>query len=469
MLSDLLPCALKGPALSKTIITGAYIATVDLQDREISGGWVAVDGKRIVGIGTGEIPADYAAFDRIDGSGCLLTPGFVNTHHHLYQWATRGIATESTLFEWLVELYPIWGHLDAEVTFGAAQGALASLLLSGCTYTTDHHYVFPAEGGDCLAAEIKAAEGLGIRFHPTRGSMDLGQSKGGLPPDNVVEDRDQILIATEDAIRRFHDTADDAMVKIAVAPCSPFSVTGELMKEAAELARRENVRLHTHLAETIDEEDFCQEKFGCSPTDYVESLGWLGSDVWMAHAIHLDDSAVAKFGKTGTGVAHCPSSNARLGSGIARVQDLVRAGAPVGLGVDGAASNENGELLTEVRAAALWARLKDGPTAMSSRESLALATRGGAKVLGRDKDLGSIEVGKLADLVLWKLDDIGHIDIVDPIAALVLGPKAEVTALLVNGEVRVRHGLITAKSHEDIAAEAARASKRLLSSAKKAG
>ena len=455
--------------MSQTLITEAYIATLDSNDREISDGWVAIDGKRIVGIGQSNIPPQFAGFDRIDGTGALLTPGFINTHHHLYQWATRGIATESTLFEWLVTLYPIWGHLDAEVTFGAAQGALASLLLSGCTYTTDHHYVFPAEGGDCLAAEIEAAQGLGIRFHPTRGSMDLGQSQGGLPPDNVVEDRDQILIATEDAIRRFHDPADDAMLKIAVAPCSPFSVTGELMKEAAQLARRENVRLHTHLAETIDEENFCQEKFGCSPTDYVESLGWLGPDVWMAHAIHLDDSAIDKFGKTGTGVAHCPSSNARLGAGIARVQDLVKAGAPVGLGVDGAASNENGELLTEVRAAALWARLKDGPTAMSARQSLALATRGGARVLGREKELGTIEVGKLADLVLWKLDDIGHIDIVDPIAALVLGPKAEVKALLVNGEVRVRHGLITAIAHEEIAQQAARASKRILTSSKKAG
>lgn len=455
--------------MSQTLITDAYIATLDSNDREISDGWVAIDGKRIVGIGQSNIPPQFAGFDRIDGTGALLTPGFINTHHHLYQWATRGIATESTLFEWLVTLYPIWGHLDAEVTFGAAQGALASLLLSGCTYTTDHHYVFPAEGGDCLAAEIEAAQGLGIRFHPTRGSMDLGQTQGGLPPDNVVEDRDQILIATEDAIRRFHDPADDAMLKIAVAPCSPFSVTGELMKEAAQLARRENVRLHTHLAETIDEENFCQKKFGCSPTDYVESLGWLGPDVWMAHAIHLDDSAIDKFGKTGTGVAHCPSSNARLGAGIARVQDLVKAGAPVGLGVDGAASNENGELLTEVRAAALWARLKDGPTAMSARQSLALATRGGARVLGREKELGTIEVGKLADLVLWKLDDIGHIDIVDPIAALVLGPKAEVKALLVNGEVRVRHGLITAIAHEEIAQQAARASKRILTSSKKAG
>jgi len=455
--------------MSQTLITSDYIATLDANDREITSGWVAVDGNLIVAIGSGQIPDTYSKFARIDGSGCLLTPGFINTHHHLYQWATRGIATESTLFEWLVELYPIWGHVDAEITFAAAQGALASLLLSGCTYASDHHYLFPKEGGDCLGAEISAAQELGIRFHPTRGSMDLGRSKGGLPPDNVVEDRDQILIASEDAINRFHNPARDAMVKIGIAPCSPFSVTADLMREAATLARKHKVRLHTHLAETIDEEAYCQEKFACSPTDYVESLGWLGSDVWMAHAVHLDDLAIAKFGKTKTSVAHCPSSNARLGAGIASVQKLVKAGVPVGLGVDGAASNESGELLTEVRSAALWARLKDGPTAMSSRQALALATRGGAKVLGRESELGSIEVGKLADLVLWKLDDIGHIDIVDPIAALVLGPKAEVSALLVNGEVRVRHGLLTSKSHEEIAKDAAKASKNLLSRAEKAG
>ena len=451
--------------MSQLLITGTYIATVDKGDSEIASGWVAINDNRIVGVGRDEIPADFATFQRVDGSGCLLTPGFVNTHHHLYQWATRGLATESTLFEWLVELYPIWGHLDADITRAAAKGALASLMLSGCTYASDHHYIFPREGGDCLAAEIEAAQSLGIRFHPTRGSMDLGTSRGGLPPDHVVEDRDAILIATESAITRFHDPAPESMVRIGVAPCSPFTVTTELMTEAAQLARKHGVRLHTHLAETIDEDAFCRARFGCSPTDYVESLGWLGSDVWMAHSIHLDDSAVAKFGKTGTGVAHCPSSNARLGSGIARVQDLVRAGAPVGLGVDGAASNENGELLTEVRAAALWARLKDGPSAMSSREALRLATMGGARVLGREGDLGSIEVGKLADLALWQLDDIGHIDIVDPIAALVLGPKASLKMLLVNGEKRVENGNLVNTSHREIANDALAASKKMLAKA----
>ena len=453
--------------MSQLLITGTYIATVDKSDSEIVSGWVAINGNRIVGVGSEEIPADFANFQRVDGSGCLLTPGFVNTHHHLYQWATRGLATESTLFEWLVELYPIWGHLDADITRAAAKGALASLMLSGCTYASDHHYIFPREGGDCLAAEIEAAHTLGIRFHPTRGSMDLGSSKGGLPPDHVVEDRDAILVATESAITRFHDPAPESMVRIGVAPCSPFSVTTELMIEAAQLARKHGVRLHTHLAETIDEDAFCKAKFGCSPTDYVESLGWLGSDVWMAHSIHLDDSAVAKFGKTGTGVAHCPSSNARLGSGIARVQDLIRAGAPVGLGVDGAASNENGELLTEVRAATLWARLKDGPSAMSSREALRLATMGGARVLGRESDLGSIEVGKLADLALWRLDDIGHIDIVDPIAALVLGPKAHLKMLIVNGEKRVENGNMVDISHREIANDALAASKKMLARAGK--
>lgn len=451
--------------MSNHLIINAHILTVDSAANEYPNGWVAIQDKRIVGVGSGEVPEEFKSFEITNGEGALLTPGFINTHHHLYQWATRGIATESTLFDWLVELYPIWGHIDADITFAAAQGALSSLLLSGCTYTTDHHYLFPREGGDCLEAEIKAAEKLGIRFHPTRGSMDLGRSQGGLPPDHVVEDRDEILRVSEEAVHRFHDASDEAMVKIGIAPCSPFSVTGELMKEAATLARKLNVRLHTHLAETLDEEEFCIEKFGCTPTDYVESLGWLGSDVWMAHSIHLDDSAIAKFGKTGTGAAHCPSSNARLGSGIARVQDLVKAGAPVGLGVDGAASNENGELLTEVRAAALWARLKDGPSAMSSREAIALATIGGARVLGREKELGSIEVGKLADLALWKLDDIGHIDVVDPVAALVLGPTAQLRALFVNGKKRVEHGRIVDVEHSVIASTAAQASKKLLSRA----
>jgi cytosine/adenosine deaminase-related metal-dependent hydrolase len=446
-------------------IAGAHVLTVDGAEREFVNGYVAVDGNRIVGVGAGEPPQLFASYPRVDGRDCLLTPGFVNTHHHLYQWSTRGIATESTLFEWLVKLYPIWANIDSEITYASARGGLASLLLSGCTYASDHHYLFPREGGDCFSAEVEAAKSVGIRFHPSRGSMDLGRSRGGLPPDNVVEERDEILRATEEAIWKFHDPASDAMVKVAVAPCSPFSVSGELMREAAALARHHKVRLHTHLAETIDEDEFCRVQFGCNPTEYVESLGWLGNDVWMAHAIHLDDAAITKFGITGTGVAHCPSSNARLGSGIARVNDLLAAGAPVGLGVDGAASNENGELLTEVRAATLWARLRGGPAAMSSRQALTLATMGGAKVLGRANDLGSIEVGKLADLALWRLSDIGHIDVVDPVAALVLGPRATLKMLLVNGVPVVENGALIKAQETEIAQDARAANRKLMARA----
>jgi cytosine/adenosine deaminase-related metal-dependent hydrolase len=363
----------------------------------------------------------------------------VNTHHHLYQWATRGQAVDEPLFAWLTHLYPIWAGLDEEVVEQAATGALAWLVRTGCTTTTDHHYVFPRGGGDLLAAEIAAAARVGVRFHPTRGSMDLGKSDGGLPPDHVVEDRDVILTATQDAIDRHHDAAPGSMVRVGVAPCSPFSVTRELMVEAAELARRNDVRLHTHLAETTDEDEFCRERFGCSPGEYMAELGWLGPDVWFAHAVHLSDKDVASFGETGTGVAHCPSSNARLGAGIARVRDLRDAGVPVGLGVDGAASNEASSLVEELRHAVLFARARGGPTALTVRDGLELATMGGARVLGRDDEIGSIEVGKLADLALWRVDTIAHADIEDPVAALVLGAPPPLELVLVGGRPVVEH------------------------------
>ncbi len=294
----------------------------------------------IIAVGDGSAPDDHQG-RRVDGRGCLVTPGFVNTHHHLYQWVTRGFAVDGTLFEWLTELYPIWGKLDADITRTAATGALAWLAKTGCTTSTDHHYVFPHDGGDLLGAEIDAARRVGLRFHPTRGSMDLGQSQGGLPPDNVVEDIDTILSASEAAIDTHHDPSFDSMLRIALAPCSPFSVTGELLQASADLARRKGVRLHTHLCETIDEEDYCREHFNSTPVEYMESVGWLGPDVWYAHAVHLDDASIAKMAATGTSAAHCPSSNARLGSGIARARDMRDAGIAVGLGVDGAASNES--------------------------------------------------------------------------------------------------------------------------------
>jgi cytosine/adenosine deaminase-related metal-dependent hydrolase len=447
----------------RTVIEGCAIATVDAAGAEHRDGHLVLEGDRIVAVGDGPAPAQDDDVERIDARGCLATPGLVNCHHHLYQWATRGLAQQATLFEWLVELYPIWAHVDAEVESAAARAGLAALARSGCSTSTDHHYVFPAGAGDLLEVEIEAARGLGVRFHPCRGSMDLGRADGGLPPDEVVEDRDAILAASEAAIDRFHDPAPGAMVRVALAPCSPFSVTPELMAETAQLARRRGVRLHTHLAETLDEEVFCRERFGVRPVQYLEDLGWLGDDVWLAHCVHLSDAEVARFGETGTGVAHCPSSNARLGAGIAPVAALTAAGAPVGLGVDGAASNEAGELAGELRQALLIARLRGGPQALTAREALALGTIHGARCLGREEEIGSLEPGKLADVALWDLSDIDHAGIADPIAALVLGPRPRVRHLLVGGRRVVDDGRLTTGDEGTIARELASASERLQS------
>lgn len=422
------------------VIEHCAVVTVDGDDAEHADGHVVVVGNRIAAVGSGSAPAEYAEATRIDGSGCLVTPGLVNTHDHLYQWATRGFAVDGTLFEWLTALYPVWAHLDAGTVGAAATAGLAALALSGCTTSADHHYVFPHGEGELLAATVEAAATVGLRFHPTRGSMDLGRSAGGLPPDEVVEDLDTVLAGTEEAIRRFHDPAPGAMVRVGVAPCSPFSVTEDLMRQAAGLARQHGVRLHTHLAETLDEARFCRERFGCSPVDYVERLGWLGDDVWVAHGVHLDSGDVGRLASRGTGVAHCPSSNGRLGSGIAPVRRLLDAGAPVGLGVDGAASNERGSLVAEVNEALLVARLHGGAAALSAREALRLATMGGARCLGRESELGSLEAGKLADIALWRVDGFGHADLDDPVTALVLGPAPRLELLLVNGEHVVHEG-----------------------------
>jgi cytosine/adenosine deaminase-related metal-dependent hydrolase len=451
--------------VSTTVLDGCSVVTMDGARAEYAAGHVVTDGTRITAVGEGPAPRDLEGARYVDASGCLATPGLVNTHHHLYQWATRGFAVDGTLFEWLTALYPVWGRMDAETVQLAATGSLAWLARSGCTTTTDHNYVFPRDGGDVLAAEIEAARAVGVRFHPTRGSMDLGESDGGLPPDNVVEDIDEILAATERAIDTYHDTSFDSMLRIGVAPCSPFSVTGDLLVQAAELARAKEVRLHTHLCETLDEEDFCRERFGRTPMEYMESLGWLGPDVWFAHAVHLDDAAIATMAASGTGAAHCPSSNARLGAGIARAKDLYDAGVPLGLGVDGAASNEASSLLEEVRHAVLFARARGGPDQMSVRDALALATRGGAQVLGRQDEIGSLEVGKLADVALWRLDTLGHIDIADPVAALVLGAPPPLELLLVNGEAVVEHDRLVGVDEETVAADVLVARKKLLARA----
>jgi cytosine/adenosine deaminase-related metal-dependent hydrolase len=457
----------------RLVVEHCAIATVDAAGTEHADGHLVVEDGRIAAVGAGAAPDAAREGARIvDGTGCLATPGLVNCHHHLYQWATRGLSQQSTLFEWLQELYPVWAQIDGEIERAAARAGLAALLRSGCTTATDHHYVFPRERsggeraardrtGDMLAIEVEAAAGLGIRFHPCRGSMDLGRSAGGLPPDEITEDRDTILAACAEAIDRFHDPAPDSMLRIALAPCSPFSVTGELMAETAELARQRGVRLHTHLAETADEEDFCLERFGVRPVEYLEQLGWLGADVWLAHCVHLDEREVRRFGETGTGVAHCPSSNARLGAGIAPVAALVGAGAPVGLGVDGAASNEAGELAGELREALLLARLAGGPRALTARQALALGTIHGARCLGREAEIGSLEPGKLADVALWRLDGVDHAGIADPVAALVLGPRPLVELLLVGGRPVVDGGELRTGDEAEIARELEAASKRL--------
>jgi len=443
------------------VLSGCHVVTMDGARSEHASGYVAMHGNRIAAVGAGKVPAAFDHARVIDAAGCLATPGLVNTHHHLYQWATRGRAVDSTLFGWLTELYPVWARIDEQIVRDAAIAALAWLARTGCTTSTDHHYVFPRGGGDVLGATVAAAGAVGLRFHPTRGSMDLGASSGGLPPDEVIEDIDTILAATNAAISAFHDPEPGSMLRMGVAPCSPFSVTGELMRAAADLARDRGVRLHSHVAETADEDEFCAERFGCTPAEYLDSLGWLAGDVWLAHAVHLDDAAIARLAATGTGVAHCPSSNARLGAGICRTADLLAAGVPVGLGVDGAASNEESSLLGEVREAVLMARAAGGPQAMTVRQSLELATLGGARLLGRADDLGSLEAGKLADVALWRIDGLAHAGIADPVAGLVLGARPPLELLIVDGEIVVERDQVVTVDERAAAAAAARAATTL--------
>jgi len=446
----------------RTVIENAYIVTVDSVDTEHERGHVVMEGTRIVAVGAGDAPAELTSgADRIDGTGHLVTPGLVNTHHHLYQWLTRGIAQDSILFDWLVALYPSWSRIDEDLVRDGAAGAMAVLARSGCTTVGDHHYVFPQGSGDILGGIIESATDIGLRLHATRGSMDLGRSQGGLPPDFAVETTDAALQASADAVARYHDAAFDSMVRVAIAPCSPFSVTAELLRESATLARQLGVRLHSHGAETVEEEAFCRERFGMSPTDYFESLGWLGDDVWLAHCVHLDDNAIGKFAATGTGVAHCPSSNARLAAGTAPIVELLRAGAAVGLGVDGAASNESGQLGTEVRNALLMQRLRYGADQFSGRDALRLATMGGARVLGRDQELGSLEPGKLADLAMWRIDGVEHAGIADSLAALTLGGMPPVSKLFVNGSITVDDGELANVDQREIARNAAAAAREL--------
>jgi len=455
-----------GPTVApeRTILDGATVVTMDGARTEYAAGHVVVEDGRIAAVGAGRAPEELDG-PRIDVTGCLVTPGLVNTHHHLYQWVTRGLAVDDGLFGWLTTLYPVWGGIDEEIVGAAAAAGLTWLARTGCTTSTDHHYVFPADGGDVLGAEIAAAHKVGLRFMPTRGSMDLGRRDGGLPPDHVVEDIDTILAASAAAIDEHHDSGPDSMLRIGLAPCSPFSVTGDLLRQSAALARDKGVRLHTHLAETIDEEEFCRERFGRTPVEYMETLGWLGDDVWLAHGIHFDDPAIKTLAAAGTGVAHCPSSNARLGAGIARTADLRAAGVPVGLGVDGAASNEACSLIEEVRHALLFARARGGPQALAVRDALELATIGGARLLGWDDQIGSLEPGKQADIAVWRLDGLAHADVVEPVAALVLGVAPPLELLMVGGRTVVEQDHVVTVDEHELTQSAVRAHRTLLARA----
>jgi cytosine/adenosine deaminase-related metal-dependent hydrolase len=424
-----------------TLLRGAWVVTMDDAGTEHQDGWVLITDGAIGEVGRGAPPE---ADEVVDLGGAVVTPGLVNTHHHLYQTLTRAQAQEADLFTWLKTLYPVWARIDADAEYAAARTGLAELALSGCTTVFDHHYVFPRGHSGLEEALLKAAEDVGVRLVFGRGSMNLGESDGGLPPDSLVEDLDSILEQTEQLAR-------DG-VEIAVAPCSPFSVTKELMRESAELARRLGVPLHTHLAETVDEEEYCREVYGCTPVEYLEELGWLAEDVWCAHCVHLSGPEVQRFADTGTGVAHCPTSNLRLGAGVAPVRELVDAGARVGLGVDGSASNERSDLFFEVKQALLVARGRGGPEAMTVRDALRLGTRGGASVLRRD-DIGSLEPGKRADIASWRTDGLELGGAADPVAGLVFSAPHRVDRLWVGGQEVVRGGHLLRSDEDEIARE----------------
>ena len=426
------------------------LVLMDPANQVLRGGYLyAEDGEiRRVGSGAARLPkADRV----IDGRHAIAIPGLVNTHHHLYQTLTRAYApaANAKLFDWLRTLYPIWAKLDEECVHVAALAGMAELLLSGCTTTSDHHYLFPRGRGNLIEAQIEAAQRIGMRFHATRGSMSVGRSAGGLPPDAVVQGEERILRDCERLIGKYHDAAPGSMLRLALAPCSPFSVSPELMRASADLARRRGVRLHTHLAETRDEEAYCLSRFGKRPLDLLEDVGWLGGDTWLAHGIFFNRGEVKRLGHAGVGIAHCPSSNMRLGSGIAPVAALRRAGCPVGIGVDGSASNDSSHMLAEVRQALLLQRVRHGAGALAVSEALRMATVEGARCLGRD-DIGTLEPGKRADVAMFDLRGAGYSGAGDAVSALLLCAPAQVDTLVVEGRVVVEGGELRTISYDFI-------------------
>jgi cytosine/adenosine deaminase-related metal-dependent hydrolase len=417
------------------------LVTMDAQRREIANGAIYVRDGVIQAVGTLEdMPATAQIDDILDLRHHIVIPGLVNTHHHMFQNLTRVIAQETELFDWLKTLYPIWSRLNGDAIYTSAKLAMAELMLSGCTTSSDHLYIYPNDVK--LEDEIQAAYEIGIRFHAARGSMSVGESKGGLPPDRVVEGEDHIMRDTQRVIEQYHDAARYAMLRVVVAPCSPFTVSPDLMRESAALARSYSVSLHTHLAENVKDVDYSLAQFNMRPGDYAEDVGWVGEDVWHAHCVQLNDAEIDLFAHTHTGVCHCPSSNMRLASGIAPIRSMLDAGVNIGLGVDGSASNDSGHLLSEARQAMLLQRVGGDPAALSARTALELATLGGASVLGRN-DIGMIAPGMAADFVAYRVDQIGFAGAQhDLVAALVFCQPAQVDLSVINGRVVVRDGVL---------------------------
>ena len=449
--------------MKSILIKGGYIFTADDKKTELKDYDIYIEGVEIKKIAKNiKIKADYI----INAKNCVITPGFINTHHHMYQTMTRNIpkVQDAKLFDWLVFLYNVWKYIDEKWVNISTKVAASELLLTGCTTSSDHLYLFPKKATPYLIdEEIEAAKETGIKFVATRGSMSRGRSKGGLPPDDVVQDEDTIMRDCERLVKKYHNSEKFAMTQVALAPCSPFSVTSELLKLSAEMSKKWNVRLHTHLAETKDEDDYCLKVYKMKPADYIESVGWLNERAWFAHCVYINEKEAKRFAKYGCGIAHCPSSNMRLGSGIAPVRMFIRNGVNVSIAVDGAASNDSSNMLFEIRQAMLVSRVKDNVNSMPARDSLYLATRGGARVLGRN-DMGSIEVGKAADIAIFDISGIEYAgSIYDPIASLLFcGINQRTKYTIVNGKVVVKEGKLLTLDEKKLKEKADKLVKKLI-------
>jgi cytosine/adenosine deaminase-related metal-dependent hydrolase len=448
-------------AADLVIANARWVATLDGERRELAGGWVSIADGLVSGVGYGAPPA---AVEVIDATDCLVTPGLINTHHHLFQNLTRAYPpmTGKPLFGWLQSLYPLWRHLDVEAAYVSAWVGLAELALSGCTTSSDHLYLHPSGAGDLLTAEIEAAGDIGVRFHPTRGSMSLSEKDGGLPPDDVVADDDDILAACAEAVDRHHDPTFGSMIQVALAPCSPFSVTESLMVRTAELAERLDVRLHTHFAENDEDDEFSLATFGCRPIEYLERTGWCTDRTWVAHCVTPAPDEVVRLGRAGVGAAHCPSSNLILSSGIAPVVALRAAGVPVGLGVDGSSSADSASLWLEARQAMLLAKLRDGAAAGTARMALEIATIGGAGCLGRVGELGVLAPGAVGDVAVWSLTGPSFAGaLADPVEAWLRCGPTSARDTIVGGRAIVRDGRLVSPRLDEMLAAHAGISRRL--------